>query len=138
VSCANFVTLEKGTGLVHSAPGHGHEDYLALLNSGALTKIFSPVDDEGRYSPEVCTFVAGDDGENLVGKDVIGEGTKAIVKILKAQGKFLSEEMKQHSYPYDWKTDKPVIVRYETLLLIITCFLIFILQGNGTMVHGYH
>lgn len=111
VLSAGYVSSDSGTGLVHSAPGHGHEDYLTWKEGGARFKIVSPVDDHGNYTPDITTFVPGHEGEQLVGKSVLGDANGSIIDILEKRRSLLKEEVIRHKYPYDWKTDKPVIVR---------------------------
>eukprot|EP00741_Cyanophora_paradoxa_P005716 tig00000940_g5540.t1 len=94
------VTTESGTGLVHIAPGHGHEDF-ALGRAQALPPV-CPVDAAGRFTAE-----AGP----LAGLAVLGEGTEAVLAELRARGALALEERHEHKYPYDWRTKKPVIVR---------------------------
>lgn len=109
---ATHVTSDSGTGLVHCAPAHGAEDYLAfrsqgLLNSGMLCH----VDAEGKFSQRVTDVVSSElGGEALVGLEVLKGGSKAIVKILEGHGALLAVERIKHRYPYDWKTNEPVIV----------------------------
>lgn len=112
---AAYVTADSGTGLVHSAPGHGAEDYETFLKAGLLDKedIISPVDDDGRFTADVRQL--GDPamnlGELLEGQTVLGSGGKAIVRLLWDQGALLSEYPLWHKYPYDWRSKQPVITR---------------------------
>ncbi|KAJ1674191.1 isoleucine-tRNA ligase, partial [Spiromyces aspiralis] len=99
---AGHVTAGSGTGLVHSAPGHGKEDYeLGVANS---LPVFSPVDDNGCFTHEVGE-------ERLAGKSVLGEGSAEVVRILEERGLLVALEKLVHSYPYDWRTKKPIIQR---------------------------
>ncbi|KAJ2783822.1 isoleucine-tRNA ligase [Coemansia javaensis] len=98
---ADYVAGDSGTGLVHSAPGHGKEDYELGLASGL--EIYSPVDDHGRFT--------GDAGPDLAGKEVLGAGTAAVIGKLEAAGLLFHRHAFTHSYPYDWRTKKPVIQR---------------------------
>lgn len=109
---ATHVTSDSGTGLVHCAPAHGAEDYLAFRSQGLLSSgMACHVDGEGRFSQRVTDVVAvGLGGEALVGLEVLKGGSKAIVKILKDSGALLAVERIKHRYPYDWKTNEPVIV----------------------------
>lgn len=112
VISATHVTSDSGTGLVHCAPAHGAEDYLAfrsqgLPNSGMLCH----VDGEGRFSERVTEVVSPElGGDALVSLAVLKGGSKAIVEILKGCGALLAVERIKHRYPYDWKTNEPVIV----------------------------
>ncbi|KAJ2716427.1 isoleucine-tRNA ligase [Coemansia spiralis] len=101
VLLANYVSADSGTGLVHSAPGHGKEDYELGLANGI--EVYSPVDDLGRFTSEA--------GPALVGKEVLGEGTQAVLELLGAAGLLFHQHAISHSYPYDWRTKKPVIQR---------------------------
>ena len=96
-----YITTESGTGLVHTAPGHGQEDYLTGLKHGL--PLLSPVDDAGDFTAEA--------GADLVGKNVLGDGNDACVEALRASGALLLEEAYGHKYPYDWRTKKPTIFR---------------------------
>ncbi|KAF7724289.1 hypothetical protein EC973_001190 [Apophysomyces ossiformis] len=98
---ADHVTAESGTGLVHSSPGHGMEDYDACLKAGIQP--FSPLDDEGRYTSEV--------GLGLEGKEAFTEGTIAVIELLKDKSALVKEKKYVHKYPYDWRTKKPVMLR---------------------------
>lgn len=95
------VTSESGTGLVHTAPDHGMEDYEVCQALGI--KPFGPVDDQGRYTKEV--------GEKLAGLDAFTTGTAAVIDALKESNAILKEEQYAHKYPYDWRTKKPVMLR---------------------------
>lgn len=97
----DYITTESGTGLVHTAPGHGQEDYLTGLKHGL--DILSPVDDVGRFTIEA--------GERFQGLNVLGEGNQAIVDALTEVGALLKAEDYGHKYPYDWRTKKPTIFR---------------------------
>ncbi|CAK7333191.1 unnamed protein product [Dovyalis caffra] len=96
----DYITTESGTGLVHTAPGHGREDYITGLKYGL--PIISPVDDDGKFTEEAVQFS---------GLDVLGDGNIAVVKYLDEQMSIIMEESYQHNYPYDWRTKKPTIFR---------------------------
>ncbi|KAK4265762.1 hypothetical protein QN277_026775 [Acacia crassicarpa] len=96
----DYITTETGTGLVHTAPGHGQEDYVTGQKYGL--PIFSPVDDEGKFTEEAGQFS---------GLDVLGEGNATIVKYLDEHLSLVMEESYEHKYPYDWRTKKPTIFR---------------------------
>ncbi|KAJ2083602.1 isoleucine-tRNA ligase [Coemansia sp. RSA 988] len=98
---ANYVTSESGTGLVHSAPGHGQEDYELGLAYGI--DAYSPVDDYGRFTDDA--------GPGLAGKEVLGEGTSAVIEMLVSTGQLFFQQKFTHSYPYDWRTKLPIIQR---------------------------
>ncbi len=97
----DYITTESGTGLVHTAPGHGQEDYLTGLKNGL--DLLSPVDDAGKFTIEA--------GEEFKGLNVLGEGNTAIIDALTSQGALLKVEDYGHKYPYDWRTKKPTIFR---------------------------
>ncbi|KAH0834854.1 isoleucyl-tRNA synthetase [Lanmaoa asiatica] len=109
---AAHVTSDSGTGLVHCAPAHGAEDYLTLRSQGLLNSgMLCHVDSEGKFSQRVLDVVPSElGGEALVGLEVLKGGSKAIVKILDGCGALLAVERIKHRYPYDWKTNQPVIV----------------------------
>ncbi|KAG8862966.1 isoleucine-tRNA ligase [Tulasnella sp. 330] len=113
----NMVKEDSGTGIVHMAPAHGAEDYTALKALGYLkdVPIVCPVDADGRYTSEVVTLSSSGSattvGESLVDKEVMGDGSKSMVKILETSDLLLAQETIKHRYPYDWKTKKPIIVR---------------------------
>lgn len=96
----DYVTTESGTGLVHTAPGHGQEDYMVGQRYGL--PILSPVDDDGNFTAEAGQFA---------GLNVLGDGNGAVVEALQAAGALLKEEPYVHKYPYDWRTKKPTIFR---------------------------
>uniref|UniRef100_A0A2P2LMZ0 isoleucine--tRNA ligase n=1 Tax=Rhizophora mucronata TaxID=61149 RepID=A0A2P2LMZ0_RHIMU len=96
----DYITTESGTGLVHTAPGHGLEDYGTGLKYGL--PILSPVDDDGKFTEEAAHFS---------GLDVLGDGNAAVVKYLDEQMAIIIEESYEHKYPYDWRTKKPTIFR---------------------------
>jgi isoleucyl-tRNA synthetase len=86
---------------VHTAPGHGQEDYLTGLKNGL--DIISPVDDVGKFTIEA--------GEKFKGMSVLGEGNTAIIEALREANALLKAEDYEHKYPYDWRTKKPTIFR---------------------------
>ncbi|WP_298615531.1 isoleucine--tRNA ligase [uncultured Thermosynechococcus sp.] len=96
----NYVTTESGTGLVHTAPGHGLEDYAVGQRYGL--PILSPVDENGCFTAEAGPFA---------GLNVLKEGNEAVIAALQACGALLKEEPYVHKYPYDWRTKKPTIFR---------------------------
>lgn len=94
------VTNETGTGLVHTAPGHGVEDYNVCLNYHIDP--YCPVDEKG--------FLTKDAGERLSG--VFYEDANDIVlQMLEENHTLLKHEVFTHSYPHDWRTNKPLIFR---------------------------
>ena len=97
----DHVTADSGTGLVHTAPNHGQDDFVVgrKYNLGMI----SLVDDRGIFNEDA--------GEELAGLSVLKEGNAKVVEILTANGTLIKEEAYNHKYPYDWRTKKPVIVR---------------------------
>jgi isoleucyl-tRNA synthetase len=96
----DYVTTEAGTGLVHTAPGHGQEDYQVGQRYGL--PILAPVDDNGDFTEEAGLFA---------GLNVLGEGNTAVIQALADVRSLLKEEPYVHKYPYDWRTQKPTIFR---------------------------
>lgn len=96
----DYITTEAGTGLVHTAPGHGQEDYAVGLKHGL--PLLSPVDDAGVFTREAGPFE---------GLSVQAEGNTAVVAALKEAGVLLRAEDYKHKYPYDWRTKQPTIFR---------------------------
>ncbi len=96
----DYITTESGTGLVHTAPGHGQEDYVVGMRYGL--PILSPVDEQGTFTEEAGQFA---------GLDVLNGGNAAIIEALQAANSLLKQEPYQHKYPYDWRTKKPTIFR---------------------------
>lgn len=96
----DYITTESGTGLVHTAPGHGQEDFITgqKYNLGVL----SPVDDRGIFTAEAGPFA---------GLNVLKDANAAIISALQDAGALLKEEPYGHKYPYDWRTKKPTIFR---------------------------
>jgi isoleucyl-tRNA synthetase len=97
---ANYVSVEDGTGLVHTATGHGAEDYQTGLTYHL--PVLSPVDEAGRF-----TALAPD---WLTGQHVFA-ANRAVVDRLKAAGQLHHEHVLSHSYPHCWRCKKPVIFR---------------------------
>ncbi|MEM4335636.1 MAG: isoleucine--tRNA ligase [Candidatus Anstonellales archaeon] len=92
-----YVTLEEGTGIVHTAPGHGPEDFAVGKEYGI--EIFSPVDGEGRYTDEAGEFA----GMN------VREANPKIIEVLKESGALVHEERVRHRYPHCWRCKTPLI-----------------------------
>jgi isoleucyl-tRNA synthetase len=94
-----FVSMEDGTGLVHTAPGHGKEDFAVGQRAGL--EVASPVDEAGR-------FTAG--AEPFVGRSVL-EVNDDIIEWLREKGRLLSAARFTHAYPHCWRCRQPVIFR---------------------------
>ena len=96
---ANYVTLDTGTGIVHTAPGHGREDYMSGLQYNL--PILSPVDSEGMFTDEAGPYRGM----------FIYDANKRINNDLKEKGFLVREKTLSHSYPHCWRCKKPVIFR---------------------------
>ncbi|MEC0302592.1 isoleucine--tRNA ligase [Terribacillus saccharophilus] len=93
------VTTDSGTGCVHTAPGHGEEDFFA--SQKYKLPIISPLDDKGVFTNEAPGF------EGVF----YDTANKEITELLEEKGALLKLEFFTHSYPHDWRTKKPVIYR---------------------------
>jgi len=100
IVAAQYVAAEDGTGLVHTAPGHGADDYQTGRAYGLPT--LSPVDASGRYTDEAPA--------GLVGKSVFAANPD-VVAMVRATGALYHEYAFKHSYPHCWRCKKPVIFR---------------------------
>ncbi len=100
VVLADYVTTTDGTGLVHTAPGHGEDDYETGIRE--KLEVYSPVLANGRYDDTVPEW--------LVGKTV-WEANKLITAHLQESGHLFAEETITHSYPHDWRSKTPIIFR---------------------------
>jgi len=103
---ADHVTLEQGTGAVHTAPGHGQEDYTIGQKYGIAT--FCPVDAAGRFFR--AEGAPGYLPDELIGKTV-WEGNPIVLELLQAAGALMGMEKLAHSYPHCWRCHHPVIFR---------------------------
>ncbi|HEX7124771.1 MAG TPA: isoleucine--tRNA ligase [Thermodesulfobacteriota bacterium] len=93
------VALDTGTGAVHTAPGHGQEDY--EIGVAHKLPVYTPVDDDGRFTPDVAYFA---------GQRVFDANPK-IVEHLRSIGALLARQDYQHDYPHCWRCKNPVIFR---------------------------
>ncbi len=96
---ADYVTLDTGTGVVHTAPGHGWDDYLTGVRYGL--DIYCPVDEAGRFLPEVDRFA---------GQKVF-EANPLVVELLRERGALVQAGKDTHSYPVCWRCKHPIIFR---------------------------
>jgi len=124
VVTGDHVTADSGTGIVHTAPGHGQEDFdavsaLVAAGEGAgdiageggggdggappLRTTLCPVDADGVFTQEA--------GARFAGKEIFSQGTAAVIEDLTSHGLLLLEEQHSHRYPYDWRAKEPVIIR---------------------------
>jgi isoleucyl-tRNA synthetase len=99
VVTADYVTKEDGTGLVHTAPGHGQEDY--ETGRRYHLDVIMPVDDRGRYTQEAGSYA----GQHVF------KANHQIIEDLDQQGVLFASEDIQHSYPHCWRCKKPIIFR---------------------------
>ena len=100
VIISEHVTTDDGTGLVHIAPGHGEEDFVVGQKYGL--EVYCPVDSRGIMMEEA--------GERFSGL-YVDDCNEEIIKALFEQGNLLGRFDFSHSYPHDWRTQKPVIFR---------------------------
>ncbi|HOX91600.1 MAG TPA: isoleucine--tRNA ligase, partial [Spirochaetales bacterium] len=96
---ADYVTTEDGTGVVHTAPGFGEDDYRALKDTGV--PVVAPLDGECQFTDEVP------DWKGMFVKDA----DKPIMEKLKAEGKLVKREQILHAYPHCWRCGSPLIYR---------------------------
>ncbi|HEU0141118.1 MAG TPA: isoleucine--tRNA ligase [Bryobacteraceae bacterium] len=103
---ADHVTLEQGTGAVHTAPGHGHEDYVIGRQYGIET--YCPVSGDGR-------FFQAEDAPGAIPEEILGktiwEANPIVVNILNQKGALLAQKTIEHSYPHCWRCHNPTIFR---------------------------
>ncbi|HAD86472.1 MAG TPA: isoleucine--tRNA ligase [Rhodospirillaceae bacterium] len=111
----DHVTDETGTGFVHTAPGHGREDFEAWMSSGKLlaergidSHIPYTVDADGRFTPEAPGF---EGAQVITDKGKKGDANKVVIDALVAEGKLLARGRLKHQYPHSWRSKKPVIFR---------------------------
>ncbi|HUJ08996.1 MAG TPA: isoleucine--tRNA ligase [Verrucomicrobiae bacterium] len=96
---SSYVTLEQGTGLVHTAPGHGAEDYQIGQKYGLET--LAPVDDAGVFTKEAGRFAG----------QFVFKANKSIVEHLQSIGALAAHAEVKHSYPHCWRCKNPIIFR---------------------------
>jgi isoleucyl-tRNA synthetase len=99
IASAEFVAMDQGTGLVHIAPGHGEEDY--ELGRRLELKIYTPVDDDGRFTPDVAHFAGL----------TVWQANPRIVEHLRATGTLVAERSLSHTYPHCWRCKNPTLFR---------------------------
>ncbi|RYG65305.1 isoleucine--tRNA ligase, partial [bacterium] len=97
---ADYVTTTDGTGLVHTAPGHGEEDYETGNKYGL--EVYCPVQANGRFDSSVPSWLTGLS---------VWQGNPIVVAKLKELGVLFAEDKYLHSYPHDWRSKKPTITR---------------------------
>ncbi|MFZ9174388.1 isoleucine--tRNA ligase, partial [Vulcanococcus sp.] len=96
----DYITTEAGTGLVHTAPGHGVDDFNTGKKYGL--PVLCPVDEAGNLTAEAGPFA---------GTNVLKDANPTILEALEGTGLLLKQERYEHRYPYDWRTKKPTIFR---------------------------
>ena len=96
----DYITTEAGTGLVHTAPGHGVDDFNTGRKYGL--PVLCPVDEAGNLTAEAGPFA---------GTNVLKDANPAVISALEGTGLLLKQERYEHRYPYDWRTRKPTIFR---------------------------
>jgi isoleucyl-tRNA synthetase len=111
----DHVTDDAGTGFVHTAPGHGREDFDVWMANGRMlaergieTHIPYTVDADGRFTKDAPGFegrqVITDKGEK-------GDANEAVIKALASDGHLVARGRLKHQYPHSWRSKKPVIFR---------------------------
>ncbi|HEX6000697.1 MAG TPA: isoleucine--tRNA ligase [Hyphomicrobiaceae bacterium] len=111
----DHVTDEDGTGFVHTAPGHGREDFEIWMDFGARlaergidTTIPFTVDADGRFTREAPGF----EGKRVItDKGEKGDANDAVIKALVEKGALIARSRLKHQYPHSWRSKKPVIFR---------------------------
>ena len=96
---ADYVTLDQGSGIVHTAPGHGADDFVSGQRYGL--EVYAPIDDRGVYLEGLPEYK---------GKDVFS-ANPIIVKLLSERGALLANHPYKHTYPHCWRCHNPVIFR---------------------------
>ncbi len=99
ITLGDYVTTDIGTGCVHTAPGHGADDYQTGERYGL--EVYSPVDKYGKFTKDVEFF----------GGKFVFDANKEIIEKLKENGALLKQQDYPHSYPHCWRCKKPVITR---------------------------
>ena len=97
---ADYVTLEDGTGLVHTAPGHGADDYFTGMKEGL--PIYCPVQEDGTFDATAPDWLQGVS---------VWDANSLIVNRLTEEGVLFRSEDYLHSYPHDWRSKTPIIFR---------------------------
>lgn len=96
---ADYVELDQGSGCVHTAPGHGVDDFETGIRYGL--EVYNPVDDRGYFVEKTP----------LVGGLPLDQGAQRVLEALRENGRLLSQNTITHSYPHCWRCKKPVIFR---------------------------
>ncbi len=99
VILGDHVTTDAGTGAVHTAPGHGQDDY--VVGSRYQLEVYNPVGSNGCFLPDTELFA----GEHVFAAN------SHVIEVLKGKGTLVHEEMLRHSYPHCWRHKTPIIFR---------------------------
>ncbi|MDO8437023.1 MAG: isoleucine--tRNA ligase [Nitrosomonadaceae bacterium] len=99
IICGEHVTLDAGTGLVHTAPAHGVDDY--IVGQKYFLPVDNPVDDNGKFFAKIP----------LVGGMSVWDANKVVIDTLQASGNLMASTRLNHSYPHCWRHKTPVIFR---------------------------
>jgi isoleucyl-tRNA synthetase len=99
VVAADYVTMDTGTGLVHTAPGHGEDDFRTGKLEGM--PVVSPLDDSGRYTADVAALASVN----------VFDANPRVIEELERAGALLDSRTGEHEYPHCWRCKKPVIFR---------------------------
>ncbi|CAH8656524.1 unnamed protein product [Dicrocoelium dendriticum] len=125
VLCDTYVTEDTGTGVVHQAPYFGEDDFRVCTANGIIWKgapIICPVDASGRFTDEV------DDFKGIYVKDA----DKLICQHLKKRGRLIHQSTINHSYPFCWRSDTPLIYKaVPTWFLRVECLVDRLLKNNS-------
>ena len=121
---------------MHCAPAHGAEDYAVMQSLGLISStssasnpppspassrgIICHVNALGQFTDDVADVVGKEAAHELVAKDILADGGRAIVALLTKVGALQKVQRFKHRYPYDWKTDKPVITLSVSRLLQVS------------------
>ena len=122
---ADFVSAEEGTGIVHTAPAYGADDYVLGLEQGL--PIFRPVDDRGAF-PEAY---------DVIGGKFVKEADVDLVKMLKARGDVFRYAREEHSYPHCWRCSSPLLYMARDSWFIRTTAVRDQLLANNAEVSWY-
>ncbi len=122
---ADYVTEDSGTGIVHIAPAHGEDDYKTVQQNGL--SFINVVDQQGRYTADVTELK----GRFVKDCDV------DIIKMLSDQGILFHKEKYEHSYPYCWRCDSPLLYYATDSWFIKMSFLKDQMLANNATVHWY-
>ncbi len=111
----DHVTDDAGTGFVHTAPGHGREDFDVWMSNGRMlaergieTRIPYTVDADGRFTKDAPGF---EGAQVITDKGEKGNANEVVIKALAASGNLVARGRLKHQYPHSWRSKKPVIFR---------------------------